>query len=106
MQEQTFLQLFEVAKLANFSLAEQDAYEDSLKYYRDLNNVVDTSFSDGRESGMTDLVIRLLKKRFGDLSNETLERINDLTLEAIENLGEALLEFATLDELKEWLDEH
>ena len=43
LQEETFRQLFEVAEIANFSIEEQDAYENSLKYYRDLNNVVDTS---------------------------------------------------------------
>ena len=32
-QDPVFLQLFEVAKLANFSPAEQDSYQSSLKYY-------------------------------------------------------------------------
>ncbi|MEO0887172.1 MAG: Rpn family recombination-promoting nuclease/putative transposase, partial [Cyanobacteria bacterium J06648_10] len=49
LQESTFMQLFEIAEIANFSPAEQGAYEDSLKYYRDLNNVVDTSRQEGRE---------------------------------------------------------
>ncbi len=30
-------------KLAKFSPAEREAYKESLKYYRDLKNVVDTS---------------------------------------------------------------
>ncbi|MEO1445175.1 MAG: Rpn family recombination-promoting nuclease/putative transposase, partial [Cyanobacteria bacterium J06635_11] len=55
LQEETFRQLFEVAELANFSPEEQDAYENSLKYYRDLKNVMDTSreegFEEGREEG-------------------------------------------------------
>lgn len=51
MQKTPFPQLFEVAELANFSPEEQDAYENSLKYYRDLKNVVDTSREEGREEG-------------------------------------------------------
>jgi predicted transposase/invertase (TIGR01784 family) len=51
LQEGIFNQLFDVAEIANFSPAEQETYEGSLKYYRDLNNVVDTSRQEGREEG-------------------------------------------------------
>ena len=51
LQERVFQKLFEVAKIANFSPQEQDAYEDSLKVYRDLNNIVNTSFEEGRQEG-------------------------------------------------------
>ncbi|MGB3787461.1 MAG: hypothetical protein WA949_05585 [Phormidesmis sp.] len=51
LRENTFMQLLEIAEIANFSRLEQGAYEDSLKYYRDLNNVVDTSRQEGREEG-------------------------------------------------------
>jgi RNA-splicing ligase RtcB len=39
-------------KLAKFSPAEQEAYEESLKYYRDLKNVVDTSREEGVLEGI------------------------------------------------------
>lgn len=39
--------LFEAAEIARFSPEERTAYEDSLKYYRDLKNVVDTSREEG-----------------------------------------------------------
>jgi predicted transposase/invertase (TIGR01784 family) len=51
LEEGVFPQLFNVAEIANFSLAERDSYEDSLKYYRDLNNVVDTARQEGHEKG-------------------------------------------------------
>lgn len=50
-QDPIFLQLFEIAEIANFTRVEQDSYQDSLKYYRDLNNVVDTSRMEGRAEG-------------------------------------------------------
>lgn len=50
-QEMVFNQLFEVAEIANFSPTEQVHYQNSLKYYRDLNNVVNTSRQEGREEG-------------------------------------------------------
>lgn len=51
LQDRIFKKLFEAAEIANFSLEERQAYEDSLKYYRDLKNVVDTSREEGIEEG-------------------------------------------------------
>jgi len=51
LQEDIFNQLFDVAEIANFSAMERDSYQNSLKYYRDLNNVVDTSRQEGLEEG-------------------------------------------------------
>ncbi len=34
-----------------FSPEERHAYEDSLKYYRDLKNVIDTAWEEGKEEG-------------------------------------------------------
>lgn len=107
-QEDPFMRLFEVAEIANFSIAEQDAYEDSLKYYRDLNNVVNTSrqegVEEGRELATIHLVIRQLTKQFGTLPESSLSAIKALTIEASEALSEALLDFTSLDDLEEWLE--
>lgn len=51
LQEQIFNRVFEVAEIAKFSSSEQKAYEDSLKYYRDIKNVVDTAKEEGWEEG-------------------------------------------------------
>ncbi|MEO0455205.1 MAG: Rpn family recombination-promoting nuclease/putative transposase [Cyanobacteria bacterium P01_A01_bin.114] len=47
LQEEIFNQLFEVAKIASFSPAEQDIYQNSLKYYRDMNSIADTLRQEG-----------------------------------------------------------
>jgi predicted transposase/invertase (TIGR01784 family) len=52
LQEAIFLQLFEAAKVAKFSPVERQAYENSLKYYRDLKNVTDTARDEGFEEGV------------------------------------------------------
>ena len=52
LQEDVFTELFAVAEIAKFSQVEQEAYQNSLKYYRDMNNVVDTSREEGRQEGM------------------------------------------------------
>lgn len=41
LRENIFLKLFETAEIAKFKQEEYRAYEDSLKYYRDLKNSID-----------------------------------------------------------------
>ncbi len=49
LQEKIFSQLFEQAEIAQFDDNEYNAYEESLKEYRDLKNSLDTAFDDGIE---------------------------------------------------------
>jgi len=49
LQERIFEKLFQEAEIARFDPREKTNYEKSLKYYRDLKNVVDTSFYEGKE---------------------------------------------------------
>jgi hypothetical protein len=44
-----------------------------------------------------------LSKRFGKLNDRRLEAINNLSLEQLEDLGEALLDFTDIAELDSWL---
>lgn len=52
LQETVFLRLFETAKIARFTAVERQAYEDSLKYYRDFKNVTDTAKDEGVQEGI------------------------------------------------------
>lgn len=52
LREAIFLKLFEVAEIAKFTRAEYDAYEDSLKVYRDLKNSLDTAREEGLQQGL------------------------------------------------------
>jgi len=46
-----FSKVFEIAEIAKYSPAEAAAYEDSLKIYRDLKNVIDTAYDEGKVEG-------------------------------------------------------
>ena len=52
LQARIFEKVFEVAEISRFSPTEREAYEQRLKYYRDIKNVVDTSREEGMEKGM------------------------------------------------------
>ena len=60
LREQVFEKLFEVAEIAKFSKKEADAYEDSLKFYRDLKNSLDTAYEEGREEEKKEIAKNLM----------------------------------------------
>ena len=51
LQEKVFEKLFAAAEIAKFTPKERQAYEESLKYYRDIQNVVNTSLQEGLKKG-------------------------------------------------------
>lgn len=52
LQEQVFTKLFRLAELAKMTPEERQAYESSLKYYRDFKNVTDTAKEAGVQEGI------------------------------------------------------
>jgi predicted transposase/invertase (TIGR01784 family) len=52
LREQIFEKLFETAEIAKFTQEQVLSYEDSLKYYRDLKNSLDTARDEGKIEGL------------------------------------------------------
>lgn len=52
LQERIFTRLFEAAEIAKFTKVEYDAYEESLKVYRDWKNTIDTAELKGEKIGI------------------------------------------------------
>ncbi|MEQ9481403.1 Rpn family recombination-promoting nuclease/putative transposase [Coleofasciculus sp. F4-SAH-05] len=60
----------------------------------------------GRLQEAIALVMRLLKKRFGELPEAISTKIETLPLQELENLTEEILDLNRLEDLERWLDEH
>ncbi|MEH2323819.1 MAG: DUF4351 domain-containing protein [Nostoc sp.] len=58
---------------------------------------------EGEQEGEQRLILRLLQRRVGELSPELQERIQSLSLNQLETLGEALLDFTAMEDLINWL---
>jgi len=66
---------------------------------------------EGRQEEASSMLQRQLSKRFGKISapqsgslrDRRLENINSLSLEQLEDLGEALLDFSDIADLDNWL---
>jgi hypothetical protein len=57
----------------------------------------------GIEKGERSLALRILTRKFGDLPAPLRCRIATLSLDQLNNLGEDLLDFQTLNDLETWL---
>lgn len=85
LKENIFLKLFETAEIAKFSQSEYQEYEDSLKYYRDIKNSLDTAKEEGKVEGKIEVARTGLKE---GLSVEIIMKLTGMTKEEIEKLKE------------------
>jgi len=83
LREQIFDKLFETAEIAKFTPAQIQSYEDSLKYYRDLKNSLDTAKEEGREERGFEIARKALAKGY---SIEEIMELTDLTKEEIQQI--------------------
>lgn len=58
---------------------------------------------EGREVEARSLILRQLTRRVGELPQEVRSQVESLSLEQLENLGEALLDFTSMTDLNSWL---
>ena len=117
MVKPIFDDLFEVAEITNFSESEQDTYQATLKAYRDFQNVVNTAIQEAEEKAEKkgiergaererSLILRQLTRRVGPLADDSLSVLHQLSLDELERLADALLDFNHMNDLRRWLDKH
>jgi len=74
-----------------------------------LEKGLEKGIEKGIEKGLKlgrSLILRLLPRQVGELSEATIEQVNQLSIEALDSLGEALLDFDQMDDLHQWLTEY
>jgi predicted transposase/invertase (TIGR01784 family) len=84
LTERIFKKLFDVAEIAKFNREQLIAYEDSMKYYRDLKNSLDTKLREGERKKAVDIAKMML------LDNEPIDKIvryTQLSIDDIRRLG-------------------
>lgn len=95
LREKIFEKLFETAEIAKFTPDQILSYEDSLKYYRDIKNTLDTAeqtgfekgVAKGIEQGVQNIALRMLSQ------NEPMDKIGlytGLSIQQIEGLRKLL----------------
>lgn len=82
------------------SVIYQEIREDGLLEGRQLGLL------EGRKDEALSFLTRQLTRRIGPIAPETREQIQTLSVEELEDLGEALLDFSEASDLTNWLNEH
>jgi len=59
----------------------------------------------GEAKGEARMIMRLLNRRFGSVPEQFIAQIQQLTVQQLEDLGEALLDFTSLVDLENWLSQ-
>ena len=57
------------------------------------------------QQGEQRLITRQLRRRIGEINTSLIERVLGLSIEQLENLGEALLDFSGVADLEAWLNQ-
>jgi len=80
LKEQIFEKVFETAEIAKFTPDQIRSYEDSLKYYRDLKNSLDTAKAEGKIEEKEEVVLKMDKKGY---PVEDIAEITGLNVERV-----------------------
>lgn len=64
---------------------------------------IEKGIEKGKQELGQSLILRQLKRRVGDLPESIIEQLHQLLIDDLEALGEALLDFEQMDDLKQWL---
>ena len=111
---QDIVELLETVLLSKFSKLTRQEIEtmfllSDIKQTRVYQDAKQEGIQEGRQEGRQNeakrLLLRLLSKRFGKLTDRQTLLISSLDVEELEELGEALLDFVSLVDLDNWLAE-
>ncbi len=69
------------------------------RFYQDV-------FAEGAQEEGAVLILRLLRRRCGELPSALVKQVASLSVAQLENLGEALLDFSNVADLEHWLAAH
>ncbi|MEQ8538798.1 MAG: Rpn family recombination-promoting nuclease/putative transposase [Coleofasciculus sp. D1-CHI-01] len=94
-----------LAQQANMTVEELDIVDRRGMMLQDEKGRIIYAEQKGEQKGESRLILRLLKKRFGEIPVETSSQVENLSIEDLESLGEDFLEFDSLEDLENWLME-
>jgi len=74
-------------------------------YQEDREKARQQGKQEGQQLGEQQIILRLLKRRFGELGLSVIEQIQGLSIDELESLGDVLLDFSKVGDLEVWLRE-
>ncbi len=87
LREKAFQKLFNVAEIAKYNPKDRQTYENSLKYYRDMENSLDLQYKTGQKEKGIEIAKKAIQKGF---DNDTIIDLTGLSIEQIKELRKEL----------------
>ena len=84
----------------------EELMRESPLYQEILQEGVQQGIQQGIQQGEVTLTLRLLTRRLGSVPPQLRSQIQQLSTTQVENLGEALLDFSSTQDLVDWLQTH
>jgi predicted transposase YdaD len=88
----------------------EEIMRESVIYQKIIREGVQIGKQEGRQEGRQEeasrLILRQLTRRFGVVDTTLAERIHQLSVMRLEDLGDALLDFANISDLTTWLTQY
>jgi len=99
---------FSIASRTNLTLKELEELEKREMFLEDQRGAIIKGMQEGRKEGIiegqTALILRQVARRTGEIPPEIKTRIQQLSLEQLDDLGEILLDFTSQQDLIAWLE--
>ena len=105
LTREEIMQMLELATEARQTRFYQDVLQEGRQEGRQagLQEGRQVGLQEGRSQEGRSLILRQLTRRLGTIAPEIKTHIESLTIEQLEDLGEALLDFQTVADLEVWL---
>jgi predicted transposase/invertase (TIGR01784 family) len=107
-QEQAIIDIVSsimVYKFTNLSRAEVETMlATSIQQTRVYQEAFEEGEAKGKAEGKAEMILLALEDRFGTMSPDVVERVSELSLEYLTELGRDLWNFSEPDDLQAWLD--
>lgn len=71
-----------------------------------LSQGLSQGLSEGLHDGKAQILLRLVRRRFGSVPAPIATRLSELTSAALDDFGDALLDLSSLDDVERWLATH
>ncbi|MFM6154383.1 MAG: DUF4351 domain-containing protein, partial [Sphaerospermopsis kisseleviana] len=103
LEREGIIELLETVLLSKFSQLTRQEIEAMFL----VNDIKQTRvYQEAKQEEATTLLLRQLSKRFGKLTDSYIQKISNLKIAQLEDLGEALLDFRDINDLDEWFKSH
>lgn len=103
MAVQKHLTADEVRKALKTAFLENEEEIMSIAVKEFIEQGIEQGVKVGKKTGLVDFNLKLLRKRFGKTEAETKNRLENMTIEQLQEFGLAIFDFADVSDIRDWL---